>query len=841
MLKNITPKDYDKWYRLGIPKVSDNGSWIGYKLDYKKAQDTLIIRQTQGQKRYVFPGGTRCSFIGKDRLSYKDTQNTLQLVDLDTGKSEKLPGFTQITQSENKRYLILYKKQERELIIRNLITGRSNTYDKVYDFKYSKASEMVSIAINRSKGNELNLLHLNNLDHIEHIFTNHPRRIEKIDWNEDGSQLVYMLEAKKGTKDSLDSGILGYYNVKEEKPRFLDLKTAEGFPKEYVLAMDSQLPFRISKNGKRVFFVYKRKTPLMSNDIPEVWKADDPYIYKKMDYQMNWENTNMIGMWDIESNRFIKVTDTKFPKAVINAAHNFALVYNPATYEPYPRANPPIDFYLKNLKTGQMRLLLKGHPNSSKSIFLSPSGNYLVYFKENQWWYYNLKKDRHINLNQKFKIIRKEPLSYNSANKSLPPGWGEGEKTIYMYDEFDLWKVPLGRGKPIRITNGRNKGIRYKLITKPEIEPESKGSLGIYKNNQHLLFYLDTEDKMNYGYAIKKPNEVPKEITFKESYMFRFWQNSSKDGSVFAYLEENNNVPPRVMLYSAKTESLDTVFQGNPHYNQYKHGTSKKVYYTNRYGKKLSGILRYPVDYNKDSLHPMVVYVYETQRQYFHQYKNPGMYNGVGFNAANLVNKGYFVFLPDIEYKIGEPGFSAADCIVSGTKAAINSAAINPNKVALVGHSFGGYETLFTITQTDLFTTAVAGAGIGNYPSEYLYIADKSRLNFAMFEDYQLRMGKPLFEDYQGYLDNSPVYHAKNVSTPLLIWSGKEDFHVNYYQSISFHLALKRMNKKNTLLLYPNETHALSNPKNQKDLSLRIQQWLAYYLMDSSKIDWMSK
>src|SRR5690606_23687233 len=134
---------------------------------------------------------------------------------------------------------------------------------------------------------------------------------------------------------------------------------------------------------------------------------------------------------------------------------------------------------------------------------------------------------------------------------------------------------------------------------------------------------------------------------------------------------------------------------------------------------------------------------------------------------------------------------------------------------------------LFTITQTNLFKTAISGSGNGDIIRSYLYIDYGSSLNYDDYEFSQYRMGNSLFEDYQGYLDNSALYHAKNIQTPLLLWSGKEDFHVNYYQSISFHLALKRMGKKNTLLLYPKEGHVFNQKINQKDITLRIQHWLA--------------
>ena len=135
------------------------------------------------------------------------------------------------------------------------------------------------------------------------------------------------------------------------------------------------------------------------------------------------------------------------------------------------------------------------------------------------------------------------------------------------------------------------------------------------------------------------------------------------------------------MIYDLSSDRLQTLFQSNPHYKNYKQGRSKKIFYRNKDGVLLSGILRFPTDYKKDSLYPMIVRVYEKQGYKRFQYVNPTMYNGSGFNSKNYVNNGYFVFLPDISYTIGEPGFSAADCIISGTKAALKEASIDPDRI----------------------------------------------------------------------------------------------------------------------------------------------------------------
>lgn len=81
---------------------------------------------------------------------------------------------------------------------------------------------------------------------------------------------------------------------------------------------------------------------------------------------------------------------------------------------------------------------------------------------------------------------------------------------------------------------------------------------------------------------------------------------------------------------------------------------------------------------------------------------------------------------------------------------------------------------------------------------------------------------------------------ADNISTPLLQWSGKEDYQVVWHQSVAFHLAMRRLGKENILLLYPQEPHALVIRENKRDLNIKIQQWFAHYLKEDEKQAWMA-
>ena len=266
------------------------------------------------------------------------------------------------------------------------------------------------------------------------------------------------------------------------------------------------------------------------------------------------------------------------------------------------------------------------------------------------------------------------------------------------------------------------------------------------------------------------------------------------------------------------------------------------MYYTNSAGVRLKSVLYYPANYDASKKYPMVVEIYELQSSLLHNYVNPTERNQDGINVANLTSKGYFVLRPDIVYGKGNPGVSAADCTIAATNEVVRREMVDSSRIGLAGHSFGGYEVNFIITQTSLFAAAVSGCGIADVPAHYLSIGwNLGKPEIFRFENQQWRMGKSLFDDWDGYQRNSPVRHAAKITTPLLLWTGEDDRQVHYHQSIAFYLALKRLNKKQILLVYPKEEHNMEQPKNQRHLTVHIEDWFDYFLKGDRSKEWISR
>ena len=240
----------------------------------------------------------------------------------------------------------------------------------------------------------------------------------------------------------------------------------------------------------------------------------------------------------------------------------------------------------------------------------------------------------------------------------------------------------------------------------------------------------------------------------------------------------------------------------------------------------------------------MVVHIYEMQSSRLHRYVNPSMETQSGLNEILFTLNDYFVFMPDIVHENENVGPSTLDCVVAGTKKIIDMGMIDVKKIALMGHSFGGYETAFVINHTNLFATAIASGGITDLSRFYWNISNNTgRPEMWRFGKGHLwRMSdKTPISHRADFERNSPLSSVENLSIPLLMWTGKEDTQVDPKESTSYYMALRRLGKKGVFLQYPKEGHTLLDPVNQKDLTERILQWFDYYLKGGQPAEWITK
>lgn len=239
-----------------------------------------------------------------------------------------------------------------------------------------------------------------------------------------------------------------------------------------------------------------------------------------------------------------------------------------------------------------------------------------------------------------------------------------------------------------------------------------------------------------------------------------------------------------------------------------------------------------------------MVYFYEKSSDSFHRYHYPQPSRSIisiPFYASNE----YLVFVPDINYTTGFPGQNAYDAIVSGVQSLLNTRSyINAKAMGLQGQSWGGYQIAHLITQTDLFAAAMAGAPVSNMTSAYGGIRWGTGMSrMFQYENTQSRIGGTLWERPLHYIENSPLFHAPRVNTPLLMMHNDNDGAVPWYQGIEYFMALYRLGKPVWMLNYNGMDHNIEAKywANRIDLSTRMFGFFNHYLKGEKKPEWMMK
>jgi dipeptidyl aminopeptidase/acylaminoacyl peptidase len=255
-------------------------------------------------------------------------------------------------------------------------------------------------------------------------------------------------------------------------------------------------------------------------------------------------------------------------------------------------------------------------------------------------------------------------------------------------------------------------------------------------------------------------------------------------------------------------------------------------------GVPLKGLLYKPEDFDPKKKYPMIAYFYEQLSDGLHNYVAPSGRNVI--NPTHYASNGYLIFEPDIHYETGYPGPSALKSIVPGVEMLLARGFVDPKGLGLQGQSWGGYQTAFLITQTHMFSAAMAGAPVANMTSAYGGIRWGSGLARAFqYEKTQSRIGGSLWQYPMRFIENSPLFSADRITTPLLMMANDADDAVPWYQGIEMFVALRRLNKEVYLLDYNNDVHNPTKRANQKDVALRMQQFFDHHLRGYPAPEWM--
>lgn len=849
--RQLTVKDYALWQILNLNKLSPNGQWVSYGIRYqdKTGRDTLFVKNTRSMKILAFAEGRGEEFINAEQFLYY-TSKGLHIVELESGQQQLVAGALKHVFFPASGQLLVLVKRERDnlLLLRNASGSEDEQIVGVNEFLIDPTGERVLYTTSLNGQHSVSILELP-AQRQKTVLCNGPSPFTNLVWQSKGKAVAFLAQAGKGGSAN---NIIYYYTLGDKKLRNFDPELQVGFPKDSLLLPNTRpitgTRLKISDDMQRIFFTVQpnvKTGPNLQGSPVQLWNGNAKWIYPMEEFDKRFSK-NYLGMWQPSEKTFRLISNDSLPEFMLTGDQKYAILSNPKQYDPQYTYDGFRDFYLVELATGKKDLLLKeqyGHPYSTVP---SPGGKYIAYFKDKHWWVYDIDEKRHVN------ITKGVGQSFFDNDKQRPQvvdtyphlGWTVGDKQILLCDAYDIWAISPDGSSARRLTSGRESQTQFRLAGIYN-SPISKGNYsGIIHEAVDLSKGLLLESKNGrvisgfYKWSVDGNQQL---VSSNHSRLDYFKQ--SAEGHTFAYLEQRYDLPPRIMVRPDAANPPRLLVEANPQHRQFYWGRSELIQYKNSKGETLSGALYYPAGYDSQKKYPMIVHIYEKLSQHLHDYVIPSQFTGDNsVNISTYTTQGYFVFTPDISYEIGDVGVSAADCVISATKHVIALGLVKPDKIGLSGHSFGGYETNFIITQTNLFAAAVSGAGWADLTSAYLTVGwNNGRADIWRFESQQLRMKASLFEDQEGYDRNSPIRQIKKVTTPLLSWSGREDVQVNWSNTVSLYLAMRRLQKKHIMLLYPGEGHNLNNPKNQLDLSVRVHEWFDYHLKDAPAAAWIAE
>lgn len=808
-----------------IKEMSHDGNWalIQETGDYKLPELRLI--HITDSVHFNLKNAQVTAFSPNSKwLFYLNAHSELNLFDLEKHQSENLGKSTKSEFSSSGNllaYLNNIDSTQNLLTLLDLKRRNSESFTGIIEFVWHPQKDRI-IAV-RKKSSQMELLSIEFSGKYKILEECEDCAFSHLQYNETGTSLAFLVKKDQNSE-------LHIMDDEGKKYTINDTEVSRAFP-DYVLS--SRNP-EISTDGKIVFF-YREKENLQKDheEKVEVWKTDDVWIYPR---QQTYDHSKrqLLTMLNIEKSELRVIEDETLSSSKASPDRSLALVYDIRKYEPQYEHLPYADYFLLDLNTGLKKRILEKQYTDLSHISISPSGKYISYFKDLNWWLYDVSKDRHLNLTQDLHQvwINKYHVSIKNPAVIQKPMWSVNEKYILLHDEYDIWKISIENNHAERLTKGKEKEITYSIFFEKNDRNYIKkaiNSIGLtYDLNSPIILQMNGKD-LQTGLALWEPGSGVRHLFYGQTAVGMVKQ---LDKNAFVFGTHRFNDSPSFYRYDLNSGKAKRFYESNPNLKNYDLGKYEIFNYAVNGSEKMNGLLIYPAQYDASKKYPMIVWVYERNSVVVNKFLPPSARDPINFNIYKFITNGYFVLLPDILYEVGNPGFSALNSVAASVEKAMRTnPSIDVGNLGLIGHSFGGYESAFIATQTPLFKAVVAGAAMTEMVSFYHDIVWEWQTNQAWrMESQQFRMGKSFYNFKENYYLNSPLYHVEKLQTPLLLWTGKNDTNINWYQGIFMYSAMKRLKKEGKLILFNDDDHSLMKKENMERLSSEIFDWFEYYL-----------
>ncbi|MFD2572951.1 S9 family peptidase [Spirosoma soli] len=816
----------------------ESGSWLAVLQERKDEKEKPATKPVaQKDTLNPLPPASTTATTAKKGTAKKPKGDELTLLNMADGTRKTMRYVTNVAVSDNGR-AIFYSK---ESVNDSLKTGETSV-PGVFLFNTTNGQTML-------------------------IDTSSQRKIYKgLAVDKAGQQLVWMASADSAGAD-VKVFSLYYKSLAPAAPVKGKRGKATPAPAPYLVIADTltkALPkgwsvneFREPKfadDGKRLYFSTSPIPPKPTKDTltpddekvrMDVWSWTDSRLQPMQQRRLKEEKERgFLAVYDLASARVIPLANREVPTVAFDpkVSTRYLLGLSDLPYQVQASWDPGhTDLYLIDTQTGEKKRIANDVMASTPRM--SPGGQYAYWFDERDslWRAWSVADGKRLDLTRGLpsKFFDEEHDTPNLPGAYGAAGWTTGDRHIWIYDRYDIWQIdPTGREKPMNLTAGWGRKNKVRL-RRADIDEEEKA---INPNKELYLTGIWEDDKHTGLLKATGFQRNETAIAILQSSKHRYFGLSkAKNAPTMTFYRGNYQEPINIFQTDTTMTAPVQLTRTNPQQDSIRWGSVELVKWLGTNGVKLEGLLYKPEGFEPTKKYPMLVYFYERNAETLNDYKFPAPSRST-INIPYCVSNGYLVFVPDIVYTTGQPGPNAYDCIVPGVLNLIERGFVDRDRIGIQGQSWGGYQTAYIVTRTNLFRAAEAGAPVANMTSAYGGIRWETGVSRAFqYEKTQSRIGGSLWDKPMNYIENSPLFFANRVQTPLLIMSNDADGAVPWYQGIELFSALRRLNKPVWMLVYNGEGHNLTQRHNAKDLSIRMYQYFDYYLKDAPMPVWMKE
>ncbi len=896
-LKKMSPEVYSQWNKIRNVSISDSASAVLYTIEKEIGDTKAAVYLPQKDQTLFFdkiskvtldPKGKVLIYkhsIGYDSLrSLKKKKTPKDKLPMDSLSIYNLENQTKITfvevddfltAPEYGHYVFISKKIKNnqdslkisdKSVLKDSLSNKSdkkelcdakallivnlndNKIDTILNIKeFSVAKNEPYLAYSQCFGDTSLVYKVFLLDlstNMKTAISEEFKHVDAVSINDQGQNVAYLGLKSKSQVHQKPFKIYLYSSKDSTITNFCDT-TLCNLTTDWVISAHKKITW--SESGNRLFFgvapiLPEKDTMLLEDEIVnvEIWHHDSPKLYSEMETTQEADLKRSYSfMYDILERTPLQLENLDLEKSLTSSKGDGRYVLQIRNH-PYQKmvtwlGEHPKDMVLLDTKTKETLLIATEEPGNPQ---FSPSGRYIY------WW--NRQDSIWKTFDTEKKILSVLGLwsisSFHDELNDVPQkanaygvaGWLPGDSIAIVYDRYDLWQ--LKPSNPIdskQLTFGRDKKDVHRYI---KLNPDAQ-----FLPKDNILLHVFNERTKADSYKLYHGEKDSTIVLLQGD--FKLQQNISKGkhstGVIFT--KESFELFPDLWMSDTTFSAPKKISDVNPQQKDYAWGRVELISWKNYRGKQNEGLLYYPADYNPENKYPMIVNFYEKSSHELYKHKAPEAHRST-INYSYYTNKGYFVFNPDITYTTGQPGEDCVNAVESGVDFLVKQGFIDEKKIALQGHSWGGYQVAYLLTKSERYRCAESGAPVVNMVSAYGGIRWESGMSrMFQYEKAQSRLGATLWENPSLYHKNSPIYEMPNVNAPILIMHNDEDGAVPWYQGIEYYMALRRLGKPAWLLNYNNEPHWPVKWQNRLDFNIRMEQFFDHFLLDKPMPLWMKE